>query len=122
LDAVPAADLGEVGRSCSSCVVCLWEGEKAAWGKGRRHWREVTRTNERFWLRGFERRVELVEMQGVGHLVPMEAPRNCTELIWIEEEIKGWWKEWDRNRRWRQMRKEEKDIAVESWMTGLKRV
>jgi hypothetical protein len=61
-------------------------------------------------------------MDRVGHLVPVEAPIKCAELVgvWIDEEIRTWWKEWDKDRRWRQMSEKDKGKAVESWMTGLK--
>jgi hypothetical protein len=61
-------------------------------------------------------------MEGVGHLVQLETPIKCVELggRWPDDEMKGWWKEWDKNKRWRQMSKEEKDKSVESRMAGLK--
>jgi len=88
----------------------------------RNHWKEFTGTNEKFWLRGFERKVELLRIEGVGHLVPMEAPVKCAEHVgvWIEEEMRAWRKEWDKHKRWRQMSEKDKGDAVERWLTGLK--
>jgi hypothetical protein len=40
----------------------------------RAYLKEETGTNRRFWGRGLERRVELVEMRGAGHLAPLESP------------------------------------------------
>ena len=98
-------------------------GESAQNGElTRKHWKEFSGTNEKFWLRGFERKVELLNIEGQGHLVPMEALAECAEHVgvWIEEEIKVWWKEWEKNRRWRKMSVKDKGEAVDSWMTGLK--
>jgi pimeloyl-ACP methyl ester carboxylesterase len=88
----------------------------------RKYWKDFTGTNEKFWPRGFKRRVEILQIEEVGHLVPMETPIKCAELVgvWIDEEMKLWRKEWDRNRKWRQMSEKEKGKAVGIWMAGLK--
>lgn len=101
--------------------VCAEESGQA--GKAnKKYWTDSAGTNEKFWLRGFKRRVELVEMKGVGHLMPMEAPGKSAEIVavWIEEEMKSWWKEWERSKMWRQMNTEKKAKVVENWMAGLK--
>jgi pimeloyl-ACP methyl ester carboxylesterase len=101
--------------------VCGSESEQHA-ERTRKHWKDFTGTNEKFWPRGFQRKVELLEMVAVGHLVPMEAASKCAELVgvWIDEEMKMWRKEWDKNRRWRHMSEKDKCEAVASWMAGLK--
>ncbi|KAE9362647.1 hypothetical protein N431DRAFT_490406 [Stipitochalara longipes BDJ] len=88
----------------------------------RKHWEDVTATNEKLWLRGFERKVELLKMECIGHLAPMEAPKKCAEHVgaWIEAEMKLWWKDWDKNRRWRHMSEQDKDEVVGRWMAELK--
>jgi len=101
--------------------VCAEEsGQASTASKG--YWRESAGTNEKFWMRGFERRVELLEMKGVGHLMPMEAPGRCAEAVgsWISEEIKVWWKECAKNKKWREMQPEMKEKVVENWMASLK--
>jgi pimeloyl-ACP methyl ester carboxylesterase len=110
-------------RDLAVHVLFVCGSESACHGeRTRKHWKEFTGTNEKFWFRGFTRRVELLGMEGVGHLVQMEAPIKCAEIVvgWIDDEMKVWWKEWDKNKRWRQMSWEEKDKAVESWIAGLK--
>jgi pimeloyl-ACP methyl ester carboxylesterase len=86
------------------------------------YWKEDTGTNMRFWARGHERRVELIEMRGVGHLMPLERPRKCAAVVggWVEKEMGKWWEEWERQRKWREMGKQEKETVVETWTAGLK--
>jgi pimeloyl-ACP methyl ester carboxylesterase len=88
----------------------------------KKYWKEETGTNKMFWGRGYERRVEFVEMEGVGHLVLLERPGECAAVVgkWIDGEMVRWWKEWEKQRKWRVLGKEEKENLVENWMAGLK--
>ncbi|KAN0105880.1 prolyl aminopeptidase-like protein [Hyaloscypha variabilis] len=88
----------------------------------RKHWKGFTGTNEKFWSRGFQRRIELKIIGEGGHLVPLEAPTKCADSagVWIEEEMKVWWKEWAKDRRWRQTSEKDKGESIEKWMAGLK--
>jgi pimeloyl-ACP methyl ester carboxylesterase len=90
--------------------------------KCKKYWDEETGTNRTYWPRGFERRVELVEVKGAGHLVPFERPRECAGLsgAWIEGVVRGWWKKWAIQRNWREMRTEEREKVVANWMMDLK--
>ncbi|KAE9378214.1 hypothetical protein N431DRAFT_554474, partial [Stipitochalara longipes BDJ] len=87
-----------------------------------KYWKEETGTNRRYWPKDFERSVDLVEMKGAGHLAPLEKPKECAGIVgrWIVGEMVRWWVEWDRQRRWRLMGREEKEKVIENWMTGLK--
>jgi hypothetical protein len=73
-------------------------------------------------LRGFQRRIELKIIEEGGHLVPLEAPLKCADTtgVWIEEEMKVWWKEWAKDRTWRQMSEKDKGESIEQWIAGLK--
>jgi len=88
----------------------------------RNYWKKETGTNRIYWPRGFERRVELVEVKDTAHLVPFERPKECAELsgAWIQDEMARWWEERTMQRKWRETRTEEKEKVIENWMTGLK--
>lgn len=88
----------------------------------KKYWKEETGTNRMYWLRGHERRVELVEIQGVAHLVPFERPKRCAGIsgAWIEGEMVRWRKQRTMQKKWRDTRTEDKEKAIENWMTSLK--
>lgn len=43
-----------------------------------------------------------MEMEGVGHLVPLERPEGCAEVIggWVDGEMRRWWKDREKQRAW----------------------
>ena len=64
-------------------------------------------------------RVKAVVLEGIGHLVAMEAVGACAEAaaIWFDQEIKRWRKEEeDFKREWSNKKKQEKFMIDEEWL------
>jgi hypothetical protein len=59
-----------------------------------------------------------LELKDLGHLATLEAPRRCVEAVGlcIDDDIKDWCHQWEKNRKWRQMGKEDEEQAIERWM------
>ena len=64
-------------------------------------------------------RVKEVVLEGIGHLVAMEAVEACADAaaMWFDQELKRWRKEEeDFNREWSKKKKQEKFMLDEEWM------
>lgn len=64
-------------------------------------------------------RVKEVVLEGIGHLVAMEAVGACAEAaaMWFDQEVKRWRKEEEEfQKKWRNKKKQEKSMVDDEWM------
>lgn len=69
-----------------------------------------------------EGRVKEVVLEGIGHLVAMEAVGACAEAaaMWFDQEVKRWREEEeDFQRKWSNKKKQERFMVDEEWINRI---
>ena len=86
------------------------------------YWARKTSTNKAFQRRGPERKVELVTLEGLGHLIPLEAPKRCAEMVagWVRETLPWWEGELEREQKWKDLGRDEREELIDDWARSLK--